>query len=39
MRGWMPKEASVQEIITGKIPEMWEEQEKMLMFASNLPII
>jgi hypothetical protein len=39
MKGWMPKEVSVQEIVNGKIPEVWREQEKMLMFVSNLPII
>jgi hypothetical protein len=38
MKGHTPKQ-QIQEIITGKIPEVWEEQEKMLMFASNLPII
>jgi hypothetical protein len=34
MRGWMPKKVSVQEIITGKIPEIWEEQEEWF-FAEN----
>ncbi|MDR1488504.1 MAG: hypothetical protein LBI26_02070 [Holosporales bacterium] len=28
MRGWIPKNVSVQEIITGKIPELWEEQQR-----------
>jgi hypothetical protein len=38
MRGWMPKEVSVQKIITGKIPETWEEQEKWLFCTVKLKI-
>ncbi|MDR3169021.1 MAG: hypothetical protein LBU27_04615 [Candidatus Peribacteria bacterium] len=35
MRGWMSKHLSVQEIVTGKMPEMWEEQEE-LFFTENI---
>jgi hypothetical protein len=35
MRGWTPKNVSVQEIINGKIPETWQEQEKL--FLENQP--
>jgi hypothetical protein len=37
MRGWMPKNVSVQEIVSEKIPEMWKEQEKECkIFDKNL---
>jgi hypothetical protein len=37
MKGWMPKNVSVQEIITGKIPETWEAQERECkIFDKNL---
>ncbi len=31
MNGWMPKKFSTQQILTGKIPLIWSEQEKMLL--------
>ena len=31
MNGWMPKKFSTQQILTGKIPLLWSEQEKMII--------
>ena len=31
MNGWMPKKFSTQQILTGKIPLLWSEQEKMIV--------
>ncbi|MDR3155689.1 MAG: hypothetical protein LBT90_01120 [Holosporaceae bacterium] len=36
MRGWMPKNISVQNIITGKIPEVWEEQKQRFLEISKI---
>ena len=31
MNGWMPEKFSTQQILTGKIPLLWSEQEKMIV--------
>ena len=31
MNGWMPKKFSTQQILTGKIPLLWSEQEKTIV--------
>lgn len=31
MDGWMPEKISIQQIVTGKIPVVWSEQEKILL--------
>jgi hypothetical protein len=38
MRGWMPKNGSVQEIITEKMPEAWTEQEKWFFCEEEIKI-
>ena len=38
MRGWMPKHLSVQEIVNGKIPETWSEQEKWFFCGETIKI-